>query len=168
MPTQITLQVPFELGMGNGTAPFTVMVNGPAAKGTRAGSPVNGTFSNTVLAPVGQTSPGIYYVSRADGGAGPVSSGDLLVVLANGLGRVEGGGWTGARAPVTSTVNTLEKPVVTIGGLDAEVLFAGLAPGMVGVYQLNVRVPFGVQSGMVSLVIGAGGAVSQGFGVAMQ
>jgi uncharacterized protein (TIGR03437 family) len=29
----------------------------------------------------------------------------------------------------------------TVGGHDAKVLFAGLAPGAVGLYQINVRIP---------------------------
>jgi uncharacterized protein (TIGR03437 family) len=36
-----------------------------------------------------------------------------------------------ASVPVTATV----------GGHDAKVLFAGLAPGAVGLYQINVRIP---------------------------
>jgi len=33
---------------------------------------------------------------------------------------------------------------VTIGGLAAPVTFAGLAPGLAGVYQVNAQVPAGV------------------------
>lgn len=32
-------------------------------------------------------------------------------------------------------------PVVTIGGIRAEVLYSGLAPGLTGVWQINVRIP---------------------------
>jgi hypothetical protein len=32
-------------------------------------------------------------------------------------------------------------PHIRVGGVDADVLFAGLAPGLAGVYQVNVRVP---------------------------
>jgi len=34
-----------------------------------------------------------------------------------------------------------------IGNLDAEVLFAGLTPGAVGLYQVNARIPAGVTAG---------------------
>ncbi len=48
-PDRIRLKVPAELSAGSGTAPITVVVAGPTnARGTRAGSPINSTFSNTI------------------------------------------------------------------------------------------------------------------------
>ena len=32
-------------------------------------------------------------------------------------------------------------PLVSIGGIPAEVLYSGLAPGLTGVWQINVRIP---------------------------
>jgi uncharacterized protein (TIGR03437 family) len=51
---------------------------------------------------------------------------------------------------------------VQIDGLDAEVLFAGAAPELVsGVMQINARVPEGVRSGEVAVVVRVGSRTSQ-------
>ena len=44
-----------------------------------------------------------------------------------------------------SESNTL--PAITIGGVRTEPLFAGLAPGFVGLYQVNAEVPPGAPVG---------------------
>jgi uncharacterized protein (TIGR03437 family) len=48
---------------------------------------------------------------------------------------------------------------VTLGGVNLSVSYAGLAPGEVGVYQINVSVPGGVPSGLsLPLTINQGSA----------
>jgi uncharacterized protein (TIGR03437 family) len=34
------------------------------------------------------------------------------------------------------------KPTVTLGSISVPVVFAGLTPGQVGVYQINAKIPF--------------------------
>jgi uncharacterized protein (TIGR03437 family) len=47
---------------------------------------------------------------------------------------------------------------VSIGGKSAQVLFAGLSPGYIGLYQINVVVPTGVTpSDQVPLILSVGG-----------
>jgi uncharacterized protein (TIGR03437 family) len=55
----------------------------------------------------------------------------------------------GTVAPADGSVlyKTVETPVVTIGGLPAEVVFSGIAPGTAAEYQLNVNIPNGVAAG---------------------
>ena len=50
-----------------------------------------------------------------------------------------------------------EGVAVTIGGQAATVLYAGLAPGFVGLNQVNVTTPAGLAAGEYDLVLRAGG-----------
>jgi uncharacterized protein (TIGR03437 family) len=56
----------------------------------------------------------------------------------------------------------IDTPVVTLGGVALTIGYAGLAPGEVGVYQINAGVPRSVAPGMsVPLTITqSGGATS--------
>ena len=46
-----------------------------------------------------------------------------------------------------SLARTLSTPLVNISDIPALETFSGLAPGFVGLYQVNVQVPMGVPSG---------------------
>jgi uncharacterized protein (TIGR03437 family) len=51
---------------------------------------------------------------------------------------------------------------VIVGGAEAQVLFAGLAPQFVGLYQINIFVPLGAVPGdAVPVVIEQGGVMSR-------
>jgi uncharacterized protein (TIGR03437 family) len=54
----------------------------------------------------------------------------------------------------------LAPATVTIGGANALVDYAGLAPGFVGLYQINARVPSGLPAGNQAVVITMGGTQS--------
>jgi adhesin/invasin len=47
-----------------------------------------------------------------------------------------------------------------MGGVNAPVSFSGLAPGFVGLYQVNAEVPAGLASGNQPVVITIGGSAS--------
>ena len=70
----------------------------------------------------------------------PVHRGDVLTIYATGLGRTSPAVETGVPSPAEPLAATLIQPVVTIGGQGIPVEFAGLTPGEIGVYQINVRV----------------------------
>ncbi len=163
-PNQINLQIPWELGVGNGTTPIAVIVSGAPYFGTRTGAPVNGAPSNTIMAGVASVSPGVFAVVQADGSlttTNPAGAGDVLIVYANGLGAVDNPVPTAQAAPGDILSRTLATPSVTIGSVTAEVSFSGLAPGFVGLYQINVKVPSGVRAGSATpLVVSIGGQSS--------
>ena len=168
-PGQINLQIPWELGIGNGTAPIAVIVSGGPYVGTRTGSPVNGTPSNIISARVANASPGVFAIVQSSDGSltttNPAGVDDVLIVYANGLGPVDSPVTTGG--PPSVLTRTIETPFVTIGGVPAEVLFSGLAPGFAGLYQMNLKVPAGVRAGStIPLVVSTGGQTSPPYFIA--
>jgi uncharacterized protein (TIGR03437 family) len=65
---------------------------------------------------------------------------------------------SGAPAPLYPLAAAAVLPVVTLGGVGLPVEYAGLTAGLVGVYQINARVPSNVPTGMaVPLTISQGG-----------
>ena len=137
-PTQVNFQIPFEVT--SSTATLTLTRSDDGAK-------------QSVQLPMKPAHPGIYTASGDGKGApiavhastglvtaaSPASRGEWLVLYANGLGPVNPSVASGA-APsgISVTVNPVS---VSVGGIDAEVYYAGLAPGYVGLYQINFRVP---------------------------
>ncbi len=93
--------------------------------------------------------------------AAPVAAGDVLAIFATGLGAVDQTISDGAAAPSAPLANTVAKPTVQIGGQSAGVSFSGLAPGFVGLYQIDAIVPGGVTPGnQVPVVVSIAGETS--------
>jgi uncharacterized protein (TIGR03437 family) len=66
-------------------------------------------------------------------------------------------------------VFTRVQPTVTIGGIQAQVKFSGMAPGYVGLWQINAEVPASVTpSSTVSMTTTAGGASSNTVTIAVE
>ncbi len=86
----------------------------------------------------------------------PASPGEEVVLYANGFGQTSEPVQTGASTQ-GGTLATL--PVVTIGGINAQVIYAGLAG--VGEYQFNVYIPSNAPSGDLPLVATYNGQTTQ-------
>ena len=99
----------------------------------------------------------------------PVQVGGFISIFCTGLGATEPAVASGAPAP-SNPLATVTMPVmVTIGGQPATVSFAGLAPGFVGVYQVNAQVPTVVTPGdTVPVVLTQGGFESNTATIAVQ
>jgi uncharacterized protein (TIGR03437 family) len=90
--------------------------------------------------------------------ANPIQAGDELIVYATGLGRTSPAVDTGAAAPSNPLAAAMVQPDVSLDGAPLAVDYAGLTPGGVGVYQINVRVPGNINPGSsVPLTIQQGG-----------
>ena len=87
--------------------------------------------------------------------------GGILYELA-GLGPVSPAPVTGAPAPASEPLaRTTLTPAVTVGGSNADIIFSGLAPGFVGLYQVNVVIPAAAPAGAVPLVVSVSGTSSK-------
>jgi uncharacterized protein (TIGR03437 family) len=100
----------------------------------------------------------------------PATAGASIVqIFCTGLGSVTNQPADGATALSDPLSMTLAPPTVTIGGASASVLFSGLTPGAVGLYQVNAAVPAGSSKGAaVPVVISIYGAASNIVTMAVQ
>ena len=149
---------------------------------------LNGAASSqpqTVL--VGAAQPGVFTQNQSGAGPGailgqkvggvaalnttanPASAGDYLSIYCTGLGTVTPTIAAGAAASYPPLYNTDNTTTATVGGIEANVAFSGLAPGFAGLYQVNVVVPAGVTAGpSVPVVVTVAGAPSAPVTVAIQ
>lgn len=89
-------------------------------------------------------------------GAHPAKAGSVVTLYATGQGVVDGMPPDGQLTPTDGLLTTPLKPKVFINAdfvPDADVQFSGLAPGLVGVWQINVKVPLNVPPGDVPVYI---------------
>ena len=100
--------------------------------------------------------------------ANRAQAGEILHVYAQNLGTTSAPPAMGQAAPVTP-LSTLAAGVACVvnfpangSGASADVLFAGLAPGMFGVYQLDLRLPELAGSGWATVTCHVG-SVAEGF-----
>lgn len=88
----------------------------------------------------------------------PATAGDVLVIYCAGLGATDPAVVDGAASPSLPLAQTKAPVTATIGGQGAPVLFAGLTPGLVGLYQVNAQVPAGTPTGdTVPLILAVAG-----------
>ncbi len=126
-----------------------------------------GSVSNTMTVPVRATTPAIFSLDASGVGPGAILNQDLSVnTTGNAAGRLSvialyctGGGVTTPASADGAVIGDAsfvlaQTPVVTIGGVNAAVKYAGAAPGSVaGLTQINVEVPASVTPGLALPVI---------------
>jgi uncharacterized protein (TIGR03437 family) len=148
-----------QAGQVNAQVPYTVA----EAASTHLEMRYLGQTKAAVDLPVAAASPALLpLVTNQDGTlnseASPAPPSTLLTLFATGEGLTDGSNVTGKPAGVPLAAPLL--PVtLTIAGVPAEILFAGSAPGMIGVMQLNVRTPGGgfLAPGKTDLSLTVGG-----------
>jgi uncharacterized protein (TIGR03437 family) len=148
-PGQINVVAPYEID-GKASTSMTVDIDGvPTAPQTLS---------------VAAAAPGIFIVLNQDysanSAARPAGAGSVLVLYATGEGQTKPAGVDGKIA--NGVAASLPKPLLpvsaTVGGKAAGVMYAGAAPGyIVGLMQINLRLPASMPSGPSPLVLNIGG-----------
>ena len=163
---QINAVVPYEIP-GNGTTNLQISFQGQ-------------TIAQVALG-VTASAPAIFTLDASGVGAGailnqdysvnspsnPAAKGSFVMVFATGAGNTDPAGVDGQLAGDPLGIPLLHVSA-QIGGVDAEVSYAGAAPGLIaGVLQVNCRVPDNVPSGPTVPVAITVGAASSPAGVVM-
>jgi uncharacterized protein (TIGR03437 family) len=140
-PGQINFQMPIEATgssvpvavVSGGITSLTATVNGaPAVPGIFFTTSSAGTAQGVVL----------NQDYSANSPQNPAAAGSVIQIFATGLGSTNPALATGQPGSASDPYNlTVIQPVVSINGLQADLLFSGVAPNFVGLYQVNVRVP---------------------------
>lgn len=96
-------------------------------------------------------------------------SGETLIGYLTGVGDLVSPPDTGAPAGANPLSTTTVTPTVVVNGVEVTADFSGLAPGLVGLVQVNFRMPEGLPAGTrVTIEIRYGGAATQAMTIAIK
>jgi uncharacterized protein (TIGR03437 family) len=157
--TQIQAQLPVRIA-----GSVTLLLRTPAASSNQLGISIQAAAPSVFRSGVAGPQTGLPTIFRATNGqlvtpSNPVHPEDAIVIFATGMGRTSPLVEAGAAAPSEPLAMVAVQPDVVLGGVTLPVLYAGLVPGLVGVYQINATVPPWAPEGMeVPLVISQGGS----------
>ncbi len=172
--SQVNLQIPWEMG---------VTVSGQLEWQNLMAPAYNGQSGNTQPIAVAPFAPAIFTTGSSGTGPGaildasyrlvdstnPASGGSYILIYCTGLGAVTNQPATGSPALGDPLSWTTTVPTVTIGGNTAPVSFYGLAPGYVGLYQVNAQVPAGMPANASTpVLLSIGGVASNTVTMAVQ
>jgi uncharacterized protein (TIGR03437 family) len=147
-PNQINAQLPFEV-----EGATTMVLHTPAGTSNNFDFTVLSTAPSVFRSGVAGPQSGLPAVVRAKNNqlvtpANPIHRGEAIVIYATGLGRTLPAVATGFAASTSPLPVAIDQPDVSLGGLSLPLYYAGLAPGEVGVYQINALVPGWAPTGM--------------------
>jgi uncharacterized protein (TIGR03437 family) len=166
-PQQVNLQVPWEMA-GQQEASVAVTTGGGSSAPARVR--------------LATAAPGVFSLAQGGSGQGvvldaryrlvdssnPAHPGDTVQIFATGLGAVSNQPASGAAAPQSPLAAAIAPPLVYFGQTPGQVSFSGLAPGLVGLYQVNAQVPAAAPTGnTVPLVLSTAGGQSNTVSIAI-
>jgi uncharacterized protein (TIGR03437 family) len=175
-PNQVNFQIPVNAST---TSNATVQVQ-------------QGTLFTQVTVPMAIVTPTLFSINQQGSGQGSIriansatiaapdgsipgadtraaATGDVIEVYGTGFGTVTPSVPSGNAASGNPLSRTTRVVTATVGGVSANVIFSGLAPGVAGLYQINVTIPAGAPRGnAVPVVLTVAGVPSNTVTVAIQ
>jgi uncharacterized protein (TIGR03437 family) len=151
---QINFQIPWETNPGSATVVVST--------GGVASAAVNITVQAAAPELFVQGSHAIVQNSdfSLNSSSNPAKAGGSILAYLTGAGPVSNPPADGAAAGSSPLSSVTSAVTATIGGQPADVSFAGLAPGFVGLWQVNITIPSGITKGDLPLTVTVGGQTS--------
>ena len=132
---------------------------------------VSGLQGPVVTVPLATYSPGLFEISGLAAAedinfavitrAHPAKRGEVVQLFVNGLGPVTDAPPSGEPSSGERISFTTAPPTVTVGGKQAQAIFSGLTPGVVGLYQMNAILAPDTPTGDQPIVVSIGGVSSK-------
>jgi uncharacterized protein (TIGR03437 family) len=159
-PNQVNAQIPFQT-VGN----VTLVLRTPGGTSDNYNLQILPGAPSVFMVDVPGQSAAVPAVIRNDDGglvtdSHPIhrKSNTAVIIYGTGLGQTAPAVQSGMPSPLSPLAVALHQPTVTLGGVQLPLIYYGLAPGEVGVNQINVSVPSNVPVGFENLVISQGGS----------
>lgn len=159
-PGQIVVQVPWELqsALASGQTSAQIKVDYSFISGALYNLPLaaySPAFFETSTGFAAALDQNNQLITPSHG----APAGTVVQLFLNGLGPVTNQPASGDPASLAVLSTTMAQPVVNIGGQNAPVIFSGLTPGTIGLYQINATVP-AVGTGLQPITVTIGGITS--------
>lgn len=161
-PSQINAQLPYQID-GN----VTVILRTPGGVSDNFNLTMLPTAPSIFRTPVAGLESAVPAIIRARNHelvtlSNPIHREDTITIYLTGLGNTLPAIEAGMAASSSPSPVAIVPPSVEIGNEQLTIEFAGLAPGQVGVYQINAYVPRSVPSGLdLPLTVRQGGQATQ-------
>lgn len=174
---QINFQVPWEV---LGLSSATLIVTTAAGKSNSYTVPLSPVAPGTFTIPTGPQTQGAVLISNTTTFVAPAGSipgansrpamaGEFISIYCSGLGAVSNPPADGVASPGGKTLATLKAQIQVGINLNFMVpSFAGMAPGFVGLYQVDVQVPAGVSGSSVPVTVSVNGVNALSVSIAVQ
>jgi len=145
---QVNAQLP-----NNVTGSATMIIITPGGASGAFNFNISPTAPNIFLSGTAGPLTGLATVVRWNNGelvtpTNPIHPNDWLEIYLTGMGATTPGIAAGLPGPANPWAMVEDVPTVTLGGYGLQFTYAGMAPGEVGVYQIDAFVPYGVPLGL--------------------